>query len=1167
MFQIEVFRLFGTVSINKAKAIADLKAVETQGRLSSGRLGTALTKVGKIAKVAFAVAGIAAAGMFVIAIKKAADFQLGMAKVKAITGANAEEFGKLTEKAKQLGLETAQTMTDIAAGMEAFGRAGFSATEIIEAMGGAVALAESQTMELATAIQITGNVLRGMKLPTSEAERVANALAATAASAAVTVEDLGESMKYLAPVAAALDMPLEEALTVVGKLGDAGLRGGRATRALATALENLADPTDEAAAALKKLGIEVFDSSGNFIGVIELVAQLEASFIDLQYTSEQKMAAMGAIFAGAAGEMNILIGEGKSALEAYQESITGTTQAFDQQKAMLDTVSGQWQILKGSIELLLVTIGSKALPIIQDFLKDSLIPWVNRMTEAAEGSSIFEDALNKVIDAFKWIKTHRHEIVGALKAIAVAFGALVALKIAAWAQGALIGLKSLIIYISSNPLLLAIIGVSALFLELGRILTETDWGAPIPALDDLDERISNLSPEVELFAGQMALLDKAFEKTTEQTKSWGQEAVEAIATVRQIMADLRKTTDDTTEGAEEQAEAITALEEKYYELVGALGEAKEGSYEYAQALMALESFHEDLVKAEEKLQEAGIEIGPVLQNLIALTSQYAGAQDKVTESVKESLKTMGDLRKEYSELVAAMQSSEVGSVKYAGALKGLQSQYDSLVDTADFLREHEVEVSQTILDQIAALEEQGVVTVEMVEARKLEAEAAEELARKIEEETNRANELKSAHDDLMDAFNKTTAGSYEQALAAQALLEEYENLILAGNEIAEGSEIIQQAIGEITQQMEESGMASRAWRNQMLGMIASGESAWQRLGRSVGAVLHGINTENVETWRQMLQSARDFGRQIMDNVLGQYRDMERATEDHQRRMADLSEKYAEDQVDAVSRHDEQVDDATLAHNRRLEDIQTDFYRRLGDLAADDQEGRADAIKGYHRRMEDANTDYARKREDIESNYTEAISDLKDDRKEALEDEIEAYKETQKSLWEILKDIVRDLLSALKEELLLKAASALAEAIALTAGLNPLAIAKYAEAAAYGAGAAGLAIAGFEKGGVFNRPTILPMAAVAEGGYPEAYLPLSPDVLGDIGAGIVEAARGMAPQPALVGAAVGGSSMQVDMRGLYDGATIIVRDDQDVTRLARESHDLWRMRMRGKGWEV
>lgn len=197
---------------------------------------------------------------------------------------------------------------------------------------------------------------------------------------------------------------------------------------------------------------------------------------------------------------------------------------------------------------------------------------------------------------------------------------------------------------------------------------------------------------------------------------------------------------------------------------------------------------------------------------------------------------------------------------------------------------------------------------------------------------------------------------------------------------------------------------------------------------------------------------------------------------------------------------------------------------------------------------------------INQAYTDQVTSAAATREEALKTEEKTYKETKKSLWEILKESVKNVLKALKEELALKAAAALAEAIALTLGLSPLAGPKYLEAAAYGAGAAGLMIAGFEKGGVVKGPTL---GVIGEGQNDEAILPLSRDVFAGIGRGIAGALATMSPSPALAGA----NGIQIDMRGLYDGAVINVRDDQDITRIARETHDLWQSRMRARGYAV
>ena len=377
-YLIEVFRLFGTISINKAKAIADLNAVNAAGAGLGTKLGKVFKTIGKVALVAFAAIAAAGALIFVKAIKTAADFEFAMAKVSAVTGATAEEFAALTEKAEELGLSTAQTMTDIAAGMEALGRAGFDAGEIIDAMGGVVALAEAETIGLARAAEITANMIRQFGLEAADADRVVNLLSAAASSSNTTVESLGESMKFFGPIAHAMGMSLEEAVAAVGKLGDAGLKGGIATRALQTSLQGLAKPTDEAVELMDELGISMFDANGEFVGMEGALEQLEIGFDGL--TQQQKLAAMATIFGtGAVKQFSNLLGVGSEELERYTEEITGTTKAFDKQAEMIATLKGQWTIWKGSLELLFQTLGVTVLPMLENLLRDHIIPITNAL--------------------------------------------------------------------------------------------------------------------------------------------------------------------------------------------------------------------------------------------------------------------------------------------------------------------------------------------------------------------------------------------------------------------------------------------------------------------------------------------------------------------------------------------------------------------------------------------------------------------------------------------------------------------------------------------------------------------------------------------------------------------------------------------------------------------
>ena len=81
--------------------------------------------------------------------------------------------------------------------------------------------------------------------------------------------------------------------------------------------------------------------------------------------------------------------------------------------------------------------------------------------------------------------------------------------------------------------------------------------------------------------------------------------------------------------------------------------------------------------------------------------------------------------------------------------------------------------------------------------------------------------------------------------------------------------------------------------------------------------------------------------------------------------------------------------------------------------------------------------------------------------------------------------------------------------------------------------------------------------VGEGG-PEAYLPLNENVFSKIGQGIVDAVTPQ--QPALAGA----GGINIDMRGMYDGATLNVRSESDIELIAQEHYSLFKSRLRSEG---
>ncbi|WP_148449466.1 phage tail tape measure protein, partial [Providencia rustigianii] len=105
--------------------------------------------------------------------------------------------------------------------------------------------------------------------------RVSDTLVATFTRSNVNLNMLGDTMKYVAPVAAGLGVDIETAAAAAGKLGDAGIQASMAGTGLKSILGRLAEPPKQAAEALTKLGIKTRDSKGNLREFTDILAELD----------------------------------------------------------------------------------------------------------------------------------------------------------------------------------------------------------------------------------------------------------------------------------------------------------------------------------------------------------------------------------------------------------------------------------------------------------------------------------------------------------------------------------------------------------------------------------------------------------------------------------------------------------------------------------------------------------------------------------------------------------------------------------------------------------------------------------------------------------------------------------------------------------------------------
>lgn len=175
-----------------------------------------------------------------------ADLETEIRTVAAGSKFTATEVGAMAETLALAGLSLQQ----LSSGVDDFGEANGNALKTMVDF----AVVAGTDVETAAGIGIAS--LKGFRLEIDDLERVTSVLANTFTSSFVNLQQLGDSMRFFGPTAAAAGVSISEAAAAVGALGDAGLQGSMAGTGLRQAINKLIAPTDDARRTMQRLGFE-----------------------------------------------------------------------------------------------------------------------------------------------------------------------------------------------------------------------------------------------------------------------------------------------------------------------------------------------------------------------------------------------------------------------------------------------------------------------------------------------------------------------------------------------------------------------------------------------------------------------------------------------------------------------------------------------------------------------------------------------------------------------------------------------------------------------------------------------------------------------------------------------------------------------------------------------
>lgn len=363
----------------------------TGAEKNTASLSNVLSKIGK-------VAGLTVLGKQVIDLGKdivetGKSFEYEMSKVKAISGATGDDFIALTNLAKELGSTTAFSASEASQGMQYLAMAGWKTQDIMAGLPAILNLSIASGSDLARVSDIASDAMTAFGMQANEAGHFADVLAYASSNANVNVELLGESFKYVAPLAETTNQSMETVTSAISKLGDAGIKGSEAGTALRAILNRLASGNASTVKAMNELGVAIYDNDGKMRSINTIIGDVTRATAGM--SDEQKnnyftmIAGMEALSA-----WNVLMGVGEDGLNSFTAELE---KADGSAQAMADTMSDN---LKGSIDNLESALEGLKIALYEK-VKEPVRAVVDGITEAIEW----------VMNLDKWFNQHKGTII------------------------------------------------------------------------------------------------------------------------------------------------------------------------------------------------------------------------------------------------------------------------------------------------------------------------------------------------------------------------------------------------------------------------------------------------------------------------------------------------------------------------------------------------------------------------------------------------------------------------------------------------------------------------------------------------------------------------------------------------------------------------------------
>lgn len=467
--------------------------------------------------------GISLAGALGYSIKQAANFERGMSRVKAVSGASGVEFDKLSAKAREMGAKTSFSATEAADGLYYMALAGWDTHQMLAGIEPVLHLAEAGALDLGRASDLVTDSMAALGIEVEDLTGYLDKIAQTARRSNTDIDQLMEAFIIAGGTFRRFNIPLEEANAFLGILANRGFKGSEAGTALNAIMDRLTSGTGQAAKALEKMGISAFDSEGNFKGMEKVMYEVRDALEDMDDETRAHYQSMISGLHHTKAFSAILNGLGEEYQDLKADIVDSDGALREMRDTMKDNLQGAIENLISAIEEVAISTGSALLPAIR-WVTEALLSAVNVFNN-------FSDTTKSTIAISGAVAAALMLIVGPLAMIAPFLPVIAA------------GFSAILSPVGLLVIALGIGGLAGAFIAVKKAQEDA-----IPPVERFGKQVSETTQEA--VGAYMDLSEKA--NIALKELAWSQETVTKESANRLIEQQKELT-----------AELITAIDERH----------------------------------------------------------------------------------------------------------------------------------------------------------------------------------------------------------------------------------------------------------------------------------------------------------------------------------------------------------------------------------------------------------------------------------------------------------------------------------------------------------------------------------------------------------------------------------------------------------------------------